>query len=253
MLHEALKFLTDLGAEAAASTIIDIPGDPRRVLLDRRDGSPAEFITIPAGDRAHRVNTLDDLIHATETWTEANRVIFHNHEKVVLVLDDDDRRDLVTLNLIQSEPFKTLCKLAEKLNRTQAEMVRLLKVDLYGCAEERILPIIRNIKFTQTSSGGGNLQHGRDTLGRQVDAAVAGVAETIPEYFHCNAPIYMNPGCAAIQSCVISLDINTADSSFALKPMPDHLLQMIAGAQQDIHDRLIESLGDDVQIFNGSL
>jgi hypothetical protein len=132
-------------------------------------------------------------------------------------------------------------------------MIRRLRVDLPG-AERRteLLSTVRKIKFRQSTSGEDDIQHGKESLGRAIEAQVTGSGD-IPETVVVTGPVYCNHG-EREQSYAVGLDLEIlpSEQKFRLCPVPDELDKAARDALQGIRDRLNAGLPDETAIFFGS-
>lgn len=107
-------------------------------------------------------------------------VVWHSHNGgVVAVLDDEDRRDTVTLELLAADEFRTLLQVAERSgcaarNYDQQSFVRLLRVELAGCLEDpTVIGSLRQLDWEKAEKGHATSQHGKESLGKSIQAKVA--------------------------------------------------------------------------------
>jgi len=249
MLKEALQWLGDTVTTGKKASVLDLR-DPRLSYVDQ--GGTLTKIEVPPALRTHKVESVDDLAAAAEKWSGDNTV-WIGTDAVRLVLNDADRRDVVTLPLVKSPQFKTLEKMASQCLFDQQQLIRLLRIDLPG-AERRneLLSTVRKIKFRQSTSGEDDIQHGKESLGRAIEAQVTGSGD-IPETVVVAGPVYCNPG-EREQSYVVGLDLEIlpSEQKFRLCPLPDELDKAARDALQGIRYRLNESLPDGTAIFFGS-
>ena len=173
--------------------------DPRKQYLVR--GKEHTEIPVPPPPRRHTVHTLQDLIAFADQVAElaeaaddtAKLVIWHCHEKVTLVIDDDDRRDTVTFPLEYSSLWTILRQIDEQgtLAFTQKDFVRMLRKDF--AVSEAVITEFRKIDFRVLSQSGGEVGRGKESLGKSIEAEVRTGAQELREELDVEAPIYVNP------------------------------------------------------------
>lgn len=249
MLTDALKWLGDTITTGKSAKVLDLK-DPRTSYVDQ--GGMLNKFPVPPSLRSHKVESVDDLADAAEKWSGDNTV-WIGADAVRLVLNDADRRDVVTLPLVKSPQFTTLEKLAATPQLDQQQVIRLLRVNLPGIERRlELLSIIRKIKFRQSTSGEDDIQHGKESLGRAIEAQVTGSGD-IPETVIVTGPIYCNPG-EREQSYAVGLDLEIlpTEQKFRLCPLPDELDRATRDALQSIRERLNEALPDGTAIFFGT-
>lgn len=250
MLQEALQYLARQAEEANVPSVTAIPGDPVQVLISH--GGAYEKHQLPPAHRKHTVRTLDDMILITERASAVwggKPVLWHDRASVVLVVDDGERRDLVTMPLQIAETYATVEKLATR-KFTQKEFVQLLRVSLRGCVVDKtLLPAVRELKFKKNASGTSGIQHGRESMGREIESEIVG-ADAIPEEVVLQTRVYNNPDVQYMAKVACALDIDLESETFTLRPMPDQLEEAVQGAQNEVRTRLEEI--KDVQSFYGT-
>lgn len=254
MIKEALDYVFSRASEVAAAKsedrkakIVALPGDGRTVTIDRN--GELEDYAVPPALRNHIVSSADDLIAAAQFWKDASRVIWIDGASLVLIIDDTDRRERVTLPLVESAVFKAVkaCKAA----LSQPELIRLLRVEFRNATKAgETLAAVRRLKFRKSATGHGDIQHGNESMGQLVENEVTG-ADAIPESLIVNTNIYSNPGeDEKLFGIGMDLEIDAAAQKFILRPMPDEIERVTAAALQAIRERIEEHL-EGVAVFYG--
>lgn len=248
MLKDALEFLGRTFGEAKSARKLDLPGDGRKVYVDQ--AGTLVPLDIPPGNRGHKVDAVDDLIAAAQKWN-TSPVVWINGESVVLVTNDADRRDSVTLPLVKSHQFATLIRLVKDPELDQTEMIRLLRIDLAGAAgRAELLAAIRKLKWRTAVSGDANIQHGNESMGKMIENEVTG-GGSIPESVLVTCPVYQNHGERDNSFGILcDLEIVASDQAFRFKPIPDEIERVTEAALAGIRDRITEAL-PEVAIFFG--
>jgi len=213
-------------------------------------GDRIETIDVPPEPRGHEVGTLDDLIrYAKRSDTDHEPVIWHSAGLVELVLDDADRRDMVTLPLSYSSPFVRITGLARQSKpMPQAELIRLLRVDL-NVAPLAIAPW-RRLNWSQNKTAIGQVDHGTDRLGNDIQSKVTGTAD-LPDELVVSVPVYRNPGLRMEQPIRLAIELNTMEETIRVTPLPMEIELAADAVQQHIRERLVAGLGEDFPIFMG--
>lgn len=158
-------------------------------------------------------------------------VIFYDELNVSLVYDLATRRDFINCPLVQSTQFKEIARVSSK-PMPQKDFIRLLRVIFRGClADSSILNNFRNIQWSASENGGSDIQHGRESLGRQITASVQGI-QTIPEEITLTIPLFENHGFLSSIECAI--DISVESRSFAITPFPQQLHHAMEATLDDI-------------------
>ena len=249
MIKDALEFIREKFAKAEGAKLLQVPGDGRTAFIDQGGTLVKHDVSPPL--RAHNVKSVDDLIAAAQTWN-VKPVVWVNGSEVVLLPDDNDRRDRVTLKLVKSAAFSKLCALAAKPEVDQAELVRIIRVDLQGTiSRTELLTAIRSIKFRSLTSGQSTIQHGNESMGRTIEAEVTG-AGNLPELVVVSCATFSNPGERdKTMTVACDLEIVPQEQTFRFQPIPDEIERVTDAALEDIRQR-IEGELDGVSVFYGS-
>jgi hypothetical protein len=267
VLQEALDFVFDKAETYAAREekdvhprlVSEVPSDGRTVTIEY-EGKLTEH-RVPPPLRKHKVESVEDLVEAAKVWGTqsdgpehgAGTVIWIDGNQVVLVPDDSDRRESITLPLTKSAVFLKLEALGKGNGvMDQATLVRLLRRELRKANEQSvILAAVRRIKWRSSDSGHASISHGNESLGRTIESEVSGASD-IPETLTVPTNVFKNPGEEDVQFTVgLDLEIDTGNQRFLLSPMPDEIELAIAFALRSIRDRITKEL-PDVAVFFGT-
>lgn len=88
---------------------------------------------------------------------------------------------------------KTMCTCVE-LEKSPAKMqpkdaVKMLRLELHGGNVSHVIQALSRIDFSRTSAGKTDVAHGKESLGRSVEAAVQ-QADGVPETFTVAVPVW---------------------------------------------------------------
>lgn len=254
MLQEALEYLFSQAQEHADKSnarIVLLPGDGRKVTIEHNGNLVDRDVPPPL--RKHGVQSVADLIAAAKKWNVAP-VLWINENAAVLVIDDEDRRETVSLALSKSHIFSKIESLDKSNGGTfdQAALIRLLRRefrDAVGAAT--MLTAVRKIKFRQSAEGYANVQHGNESLGQSVENEVTGAGD-IPESLDIAVNVFRNPGEESVEFTItLDLEVEAKAQKFILRPMPDLVEMAVANAVTDIRSRIEEAL-PGVAVFFGT-
>lgn len=255
MLQEAFEYIRDLAAQGIKPVVVEIPGDKRTVLV--ADSSGTKERAIPAPLRSHKVATVEDLArlatHASKGIGGDNTpTVWHGFAAVTLLWDDEDRRDRVTLPLEHTDEWKVIASLGRQSPMGQREIIRLLRVDLCDCINlPSLITSLRKIKFKTASSGGANIQHGNESLGREIEAEVSGIDGSIPEQVTLQVRVYKNFGEDERWPVRCDLEIDPHKQEFVFRPLPADVNEAQLLAQGSIRQRLQTALTGAVPVYFG--
>lgn len=223
---------------------------PEKVFV--RHGSNLEVFDVPPPRRAHEILTFGDFCEAMlDTAISDAPEVYHDHERIVGLLDRKDRRSYVCMPLIQTARWGTLCGLQAGRDYPVQEAVKAMRFELHGTGIDPVITALRKVDFTRTSSGRSSVEHGREDLGRSVESAVQS-ADSIPEEFKVATPIYQNSGLrGSIETVRVGVFLDVHGEQVHLRTLADELPQAVCRAQAAIGAALREALGS-VPVFNGS-
>lgn len=247
MIREALALIQETTRKADAAEFVDIPGDGRSCYV-QLGGQITQF-TVDPPCRHHLVHTLDDLIAAAELAAgDAPLTIWHGLSEVVLILDDRDRRDRVTLKLQFSRAYQTLHALdTEPRPLDQKTFVRTLRFDL-GVDKADVAPW-RRLEWKSTGSAVGEVEKGRDRMGRDIAAEAQGIQE-LPDSLLVQIPVYDQKGCRDAYPIRCDIEIDAPAQRIIFRPVPGEMQVLMDMAQASIHEAL-QSV-ENAKVFFGS-
>jgi len=224
---------------------------PRQVFV--RHGDKLEVHEAPPPFRKHHLVGYDDLVAALKDSdiAPAPEVYIIGNEIEVL-LDRSSRVERVKVALNWSKRFLK-CQEIEKTPRamTPKDAVKMLRFELHGGNVEHVIQALSRIDFTRNSAGKSHVEHGRETLGRSVEAAVQ-QADAVPKDFTVAVPIWTNPGFHVHGANIefgVFLDLEA--QMVELRVMSDECLRVSNLAVGAVISRLQESL-PNVPVFHGN-
>lgn len=223
---------------------------PRRVFV--RNGDQLTQHDEPPPDRCHSLIGFDDLVEALRDKTIAPAPeVYVCGSEIEVLLDRTKRVEVVKVCLNWSKRF-LLCQAIEKQPRalTPKDAVKLLRYELHSGNVEHVIQALSRIDFTRTSAGKSHVEHGRETLGRSVEAAVQ-QAESVPKDFVIAVPLWTNPGFHVHSANVafgIYLDLEA--QLVELRVLSDECLRVSNLAVESVIGRLREGL-PGVPVFHG--
>jgi len=247
MLKEAIDRVAELGKNEAEATVVHLNRSTSVLVVAGSVVKEYDRLLPPI---RHQCLTLDSFIQAaTEFSRETGPRVFLSPTKAVAVLNHaEERIETVTLDLTYSDRWKALVALSGEMPHDK--LVKLLAVTLRGSVDEALVRKIRRVEFASTGSGKSEVQHGRDTMGKAVEAVVSNI-EDIPESFIVSVPVYSNADIRQPYPVELVLEINTRAQTFTVVPSPDELTKCQQQAAGAIVDRLVTALKAE-NVFEGS-
>lgn len=209
---------------------------------------------VPPPKRAHKLLGLDDLLlalrdpiiaYAPEVYVAGGRVC--------ALLDRNERRSMVTIDLQETKRFQLCAQLQAQPRQFQPkDAVKMLRLELHGGNHEHVIQALSRIDFTRNSAGKSHVEHGRETLGRSVEAAVQ-QADNVPKSFTVGVPLWTTSGFTRYGVTVefgVFLDLDT--STVELRVLSDEIERVRNLALTAVAKDISEALGGKVPVFMGS-
>jgi len=246
---QALQLLIDMARAGRHAALLSSTADGRATRYDI-DG---QIVTVdePPPPRNHFVFELDQLIDYVKSCADGDYriVAWHHRQGVVLILNDDDRRDAVTFNLHRFEVFALLCQLGadEPTSFDQRSLIRML--ERLGVDAAVIAPF-RRLDWNTHAAAVGEVTQQRDRLGKEVTGAVTGQSE-LPDTVHVTTPVYADLGEQDLHTIKCRVDVFPLDHRFILRPLPGEIDMAYERQQASIHERLTNGLDGEAFVFYG--
>lgn len=234
-----MSWLAELKASALEPIRI-LDREDRKILL-ARDGNLID-VPIPAAPAKHEVYTLDDFSRAVERWADQVSVVFHSDAGAVLVVDEECRRNVVTLPLRTTAVWDRILKLEEQCF-DQRGFLRLLRFDLAAIIPHSLVAAIQKIEVVTSGSQRSEVSPGRERGTREFAADLQASGE-IPDRVTCSVPVYLIPGLDHAVPITFGLDYTLPPGpvSFVFRPLPDEIERTEQQLQGELHRLLVESL-----------
>jgi hypothetical protein len=209
---EALELIQNTAVTAAAVNLFSEAPDGRKKFFSQ--GSGQFHIDVPPPNRRHIVATLQDILRyhdlacRRDGSAPTRRAFWFCIGGVILVLDDDDRRDTVMFPLRKSRQWGKLEDLEKNATWVgQSEAIRVLKLDL-GVRDAALLGKFRRLDWSHSTEGKAEVQRGRESISRSVQQEIQGI-ESFPETFTLACPIFLNSREDVLYAvdCYVELDV----------------------------------------------
>lgn len=248
MLAELIDKLRGLCSQADGIAVREVDSLPESVFI--RQGGEHRIVEVPPARREHRVSDIAAMKEAVSTMSGGNAQVFHGHAVVEVHLDNSDRRDTLRMALHTSAAYKALVGLVDGKRFSPRDVVTFLKYNLAGTGEDTqaLIGVLREVKHQTRIDGGGVVQHGRESMGRAVEAEVSN-ADRIPEYVRVVMSVYRNPDLRAATALSVRVGIilhadtaSSRDDLIELRIMGDSLDDAVEDAQKAVGDILCAAM-----------
>lgn len=251
MLAEFLQKVVDLGKRGDGATLLEHKSRPDKLWLVQ--GGTTTELDLPPPPRAPSLQGIPDVIEALGDDSLALAPeVYLDERGLVAFLNRDDRRQRLSMPFVKSERFKALERLATATSFSTTQAVKFLRFDLNGTGVEPVIAALKRVDFTRRSDGARIVEHGRESLGRTVEASVQ-QADAIPEAFRVQTPVFVNPGlrgAIADVRCGVYLDVDA--EKVELRVLADELRAAVDGVLEQVAKALREALGPNVLVLHGS-
>lgn len=232
-LGQQIQQLTE---ESLTASLMNAPQEPEGFYYLQQPKALAAALTLAAPKwHAERLESPAELAKFIQDRIDrgilnGDPAIFYGKESVALVYNLITRRDVATCILKPSAQFLTLTKQAG-VCRSQKDFIRDLRVIYRNClSDNSLINNLRGIKWGNSDTGGAEIQHGKESMGRQIINQVQGM-DIIPEEITLTLPVFENHPFRTTIQCAV--DINPEARSFALTPFP-----------QEVHNAMENTLDD---------
>lgn len=252
MLAELVASLVGLGRDTTEVTFHQHNECPAKLWV--RHGTELRQIDAPAPLRGHGLLGYDDLVAALKDSLIAPAPeVYIAGTSVVAFLDRNERRSRVSITLQESARLKLCRELEAKPRRMQPrDAVKMLRLDLHGGRHEQVIQALSRVDFTRTGAGKSHVEHGRESLGRSVEAAVQ-QADNIPKDFVVGVPVWTNSGFARYAVNIeFGLFLDLDEQCVELRVLSDECQRVVNATMVSLAADLRESLDGNVPVFLGT-
>ena len=210
------------GADEKVQILEPVQEPDGRYLIVTEDGS-YQFVSAEAPLRDHTLASVDQVgpLVSHLTGKSYKPVVWYREEAVVIVCDDDKRREQAVLVLHLTPQLETLIGIEkDKTTYSQKEFVRLLRITFAGCrSNDALLNYVREVRFGSSSEGGGSIQHGRESLGSDIQAAALNPDEC-PDEITFSIRVFDDPYLTEDWLIKCAVEILVEEQKFRLTPYP---------------------------------
>lgn len=251
MLAEFVRSLVDLGASKAPVQFHQHPEIRDRAWL-QHGGRDLVEVRIPGAPVYVRLTGWDDLVQfAMDQNLCDDPEVYIAEGQITVLCNREDRRQRGVVRLFESRRF-VLCQGYERdgLAMQPREAVRFLRYSLHSANTGDLAKKLGRIDFTRSSSGRSHVDHGKESFGKAVEAAVQ-QADDIPDRFVTTVPLWTNPGFSRFSAQIewgLFLDLDA--QNVHLQVLSDECARVMAQVQLAVASELREKL-DGVPVFMG--
>ena len=253
MIAEAIKAIGALANDALKQQFVDVPGFPQKtaVLLPSGDYEFENHLPTPRGAV---LSGLEDLCrYVLDSEICASPEIYIGASNIAMFLDRKTRHETACLPLVASSRYAALCDIKNGKGMEIKEAIDFLRFNInLAEATEPVISSLRNIDFKVTRDSNSVIEHGKESLGRKVDMAVA-QAEKIPETLDVEFPTLSHPDFAELSkgTFTITIGIQMESQKIVLRSFKDAIAQHDAKVIKVIKAKVIKEC-PNVPVFCGT-
>ncbi len=249
---EAITTIAKLAEKGQETQVTPMPGDDKRVMVTI--GGDTKMHDIPPPLLKSSIMRLPDLAVALEVYkNDKGAIVYHNEAYIKLLPSCDDTRESIVMRLPLHEQFQTLQRLTSNPHPVgQRQMVALLSHDLKGVLDDEVLVSLRGMEFRRDTAGHAGIDHGKESLGQSVEAAVVSTHQDVPEFFTATVQVYAVDGLERRQCVRLHLEIDVEQEKFSLRALPGELTVAMQNAQSHLRDVLVGILPEGTPIVEGT-
>lgn len=249
MIAEALNVLFKTAQQAAGAEnqamVIELPGVPGKVAVVNASGVLTFHDKLPP-KRAHALGSIAEVkgfVDFAKDQLEGTPSVWYDEDGIVVVVQDDADSQRIDTAKVAFEPTQThevLREIGEKWFR-QKDFVRLLRVTLADAATDstrHLLAVSRVLGFSNSTAGHAKVEHGRQSLGRDIEDQVTSEVGDLPDEVTFSVRLFTDPVLSRRFPIRCAVDIDPAAATFNLAPL--------AEAFEDAVDEQLALLGEQL-------
>lgn len=247
MLQEFLESLSEMAVNASAPQAKEF--DPTKSYHYRLPTGEVIGVEGAPPRRHHQAADLYTLCSFAVRFPTS--AIWYNHQAIIALVNENDRRDLMAQPLKFSEPMATLIRWGEEPGKAwleQRQMVFHFRATFAKCLPDglKIVEILSDIDWEQRDVGNSNVGRGAPSLSRSVLAKVNSNKGAIPEQITLSVPVFRQPvderdDIRLPIRCL--LELNEQQKMFLLVPMPGEIDSVLRATENMIFLKIQSALG----------
>lgn len=254
---ETLKLIQDTAIKAASADgkvkFTSLPSEPGHVYAALTADGKWERREAVATPRNHRLASLQEAIAFVKSkGTEEKSVVWYGFDGLVVVVDDDTRRDIATLTFNETEPLVRLRGISEDEETfDQRAFRRLLRVTFNGCRpNDLLLNWISDCKFGTVANAAGTIVKNRESFGKDINQQVQTADQTsCPDEITLALRIFDDPLLKEPRHISCDVEILLAEQKFKLAPYPLELVNAVNAELANIESILASEVS--CPVFRG--
>lgn len=243
MISEAIKSIQKMVQDGNTTTMFTVPSEPKDVyFLDNHDGNPVRHLAEPA-PRRYRATSLTGLCQQIKYFhsfvnEKFSICVFVGRSRVVVLMDEDSRRESIVLTLADTQGFSWLSQAqSTPKNISQKSLIWELRSRFASqVSPANFLPDLRQLRFKSGDEGESTVGVGNGTLRRSVQAGVMmGDGKQLAEKIGIYASVYEGvPEIAGSIEFDVSIDVDLSKQEIIVKTNPGECESAILATHESI-------------------
>jgi hypothetical protein len=242
MLKEFVEAIGSLAVQSVTPRVADF--DEHKTCAYYENGTIRFRDALPK-PRNHVAYDLGAIINFADRSDVS--AIWYSRKAVVCVVDDDYRRDVVTLTLMLSEEILKLISLQQsRPSFDQRSFLTLMRTVFTPAAlpmHPSLIGDLRVVKFDAAQSANTDIGRGKSSVGKSAIASVEGW-DKLPEVVSLEVPVFANPFLTTRATVQCALEVNEQEQRFQLFPLPGKVEQAIAAVERELGKLILDAVGE---------
>lgn len=253
MLVDAMRFLRDQADAARRVEFTKCDDLPNTVVVKKPDGDyhllpvPPELVEVVMHNYDSFVRFVG--LDGQNEWPKAE--VYVRPHAVIALLDRNDRRETAALPLVITDQaeFIELVKV-KGFRGSPKQIIHTMVRNMTTSAEAgAVIESLRKIDFKLLATGRSEIAHGRETLGKSVEAAVQ-QADKVPQVFEATAPLWRGMDYHITVRIGVYLDAEAQEVELFV--YPDDLPRAVDKCVRMLVEDLATALDHKVNVFAGN-
>lgn len=249
MLAEAIDRIRALALDGERVTFVSHQDFPDEVFQVGPQG--VTRLGKPAPRRKHSLCGVADLAALANNLGLTQAEVFHGEQGVYMVLDGTKRTEGVLLTLPPTSQLLALRAIAAKPLRASPKEALAWLRRLFLGELPKLHAGLRKVDFVRTTAARSQIERGKESLGKSVEAAVLQVEEIPREDSLMIRPFRLDGLDGVYVHATVSLHLDLDEELVELSVHPDDLAEAEVGAHRQIH-RILEQALPQAAVYFGT-
>lgn len=190
--------------------------------------------------RGHRLSSVGQIVPLLQFADSDSGSVWISETQITILFDDERRLDQAKLPLVKTAEFAALASISEKWLDPKS-FVRSLRTTFYralGPQREQIIKTFRSLNFGESVQGRAKIEHGRESLGRELESEIRSELGPIPEMLALDIRVFEDPDLTARERVECAVELDARNGNINLCPLPEEMQQAVQANLERIADRV---------------